>query len=596
MFKLFKYLKPYTLAIIAIFILTIVQVFTYLQLPDYMAKIVNQGIVLGNSHLIWTTGLFMVLVTLLGGVCAIGVGFLSAKTSTGFATDLRLRVFKKVESFSKAELDKFSTASLITRSTNDIQQIQFVMILLLSLVLMAPLMGFGAIIKAYAMAPSMSWIIALGVVSILAVVSVFFSVGLPKYQIMQKLIDRLNLVTRENLTGLRVIRAFNRETYEQNKFEKANQDLTSTNLFINRLMSGVQPSMMLIFYFTAILIIWVGAHYVSTKGLQIGSMIAFMQYAIQVVTSFLMISFIFIFLPRAAVCGQRIQQVLRTDPAIQNPASPAQLTDAERVTIDFQHVSFAYGGADDNVLTDISFQARPGETTAIVGSTGSGKSTLIDLILRFYDPTVGQILINGLDIRDLNMSDLRNLLGFVSQRSVLFSGTVESNIAYGQQGQVSEEAIHRAARIAQADGFISKLKEHYQAPIAQEGANVSGGQKQRLAIARALVKKPPVYLFDDSFSSLDFTTDAALRRALEPETKNSTVLIVAQRISTIMHAQKIIVLDQGQIVGVGTHNQLMKSCPVYREIAESQLSTAELSSVSEELKRPTRGTTKVEPA
>jgi ATP-binding cassette subfamily B protein len=575
MFRILKYLKPYTLFIIVILCLTGVQVYANLQLPDYMAKIVDSGIVLNNRHIIWSTGLDMIIITLIGGVCAIIAGYFSSRAATGFARDIRNKVFRKVEGFSKAELDRFSTASLITRSTNDIQQIQLVMILLLTLVLFAPMMGFGAIIKAVHLAPSMSWIIALAVVAVIAVVSVFFVFSLPKFRRLQKLVDKLNLVTRENLTGLRVIRAFNREKYEEGKFEQTNRELTSINLFINRLQSALQPVMLLIFNFTSILIIWVGAHYVNTNSLQIGSVIAFMQYAILVIMAFLMITFIFILLPRAAVSAGRIMEVLDTDPVIKDPAQPKHIADTKEVTVEFRHVFFKYAGADEDVLHDITFTALPGEITAIVGSTGSGKSSLINLIPRFYDVNEGQVLINGVDVRDLKLHELHDLIGYIAQKSVLFSGTVASNIKYGKP-EAKDNEIEDAARTAQAENFIRKLEKGFASPIAQEGSNVSGGQKQRLSIARALVKQTPIYIFDDSFSALDFTTDAALRQALIPKIQHTTVIIVAQRISTVINAQKIVVLDQGKVVGIGTHTQLMKDCQVYQEIASSQLSPEEL--------------------
>ncbi len=576
MIRILKYLKPYSLAIFAIFIFTAVQVYANLQLPDYMAKIVDNGIVRGNSHVIWRTGLTMIVVTVIGGIGAIGAGFFGARTATAYAMQLRQRVFKKVESFSKAELDRFSTASLITRSTNDITQIQTVMILIFSLVIMAPMMGVGAIIKAYSIAPAMSWIITLAVVAVFSVIAIFFAITLPKFKKLQKLVDKLNLVTRENLTGLRIIRAFNREDYEENKFDQANKELTAINLFVNRFQSAVQPSMLLIFNFTSILIIWIGAHYVGKGSLQIGSVIAFMQYAILVIMSFLMITFIFIFLPRGAVSAVRITEILDTKPVIKDPIKPVDIANKSQVSVEFKNVSFNYAGADDKVLSDLSFIAKPGQITAIVGSTGSGKSTLINLIPRFYDPTSGQILIGGVDIKELSLKNLRNMIGYISQNSVLFSGTVLSNISYGKQN-ASKMEVKKAAQIAQAEDFIQKLDNLYDAPIAQEGLNISGGQKQRLSIARALLKQPAIYLFDDSFSALDFSTDAALRQALIPEIKSATVLIIAQRISTVINADKILVLDRGKLVGIGTHSQLIKNCKVYQEIAESQLSNEELS-------------------
>jgi ATP-binding cassette subfamily B multidrug efflux pump len=575
MTKLFKSLKPYTLALIGLFILVFIQVMTDLQLPDYMAKIVNHGIADQNNALIINTGIRMLLVSLLGAVCAIGVGFLAARIATGFSMNLREKVFTKVESFSMREFDKFSTASLITRSTNDIQQIQMVFIIILRMVLSAPIMGVGAVIKAYNMAPSMSWIIALAVTVLFGIIIVLFSIALPKYKMLQKLVDKLNLVTRENLTGLRVIRAFNTEKHEEAKFDEANVDLTELNLFVNRLMVVMQPLMMLIFNVTSIAIVWIGAHLIGTGNLMVGDMIAFMQYAMQVIMSFLMISIIFIMVPRAAVSAQRVVEVTETDPVIKNPKKPKKFTAGQKGIVEFKNVTFSYSGADVPVLKSITFTANPGETTAFIGSTGSGKSTLINLITRFYDVTEGQVLVDGLDVRDVNQEDLFDKIGYIPQKGVLFSGSVTSNIKYGAQ-EASDKEMRKAVEIAQAYDFVMELEDNFKAPIAQGGTNVSGGQKQRLSIARAIIKKPEIYIFDDSFSALDFKTDAALRNALNAETKSATVLIVAQRISTIMNAEKIIVLNEGEIVGMGKHAELLDSCPVYKEIASSQLSEEEL--------------------
>ncbi|MEO8784978.1 MAG: ABC transporter ATP-binding protein, partial [Candidatus Saccharimonadales bacterium] len=498
MFRLLKYLKAYKFALLMVVVLTAVRVLATLALPDYMADIINKGIIGNDQHLIWLNGGIMTFVTLLSGVATVGAGYFAAKTATGFATDLRYKVFTKVENFSKLELDKFSTASLITRTTNDIQQIQQVMVLMLTLVLMAPMMGIGAIIKGLHLAPSMSWIIILAVVTIIVVISCFFAAAVPKFKIMQKMVDKLNLVTRENLTGLRVIRAFNREKYQEDKFDQTNRQLTSVTLYVNRLMSGLQPSMFFIFNAISILIIWVGAHYVQSGSLQIGSMIAFMQYALLILTSFMMISFIFILVPRAAVSGQRIQEVLQTKSQINDPAKPVLLQAGQSMAVEFKDVSFSYAGAQEKVLHNISFKAEPGQLTAIVGSTGSGKSTLVNLVPRFYDATDGQVLVGGVDVRRLRQADLRENVGYVAQKSVLFSGTVASNIAYGRPSADPTE-IKQAAKVAQADHFINNLDGKYQAAISQDGGNVSGGQRQRLAIARALLKKPAVYLFDDSF-------------------------------------------------------------------------------------------------
>ena len=545
-----------------------------LTLPDYMAKIINDGIVVQNSHLVWTTGALMLAMALGGGLANIVVGYFAARIATGFAKTIRERVFTKVESFSLTEFNTFSTASLITRSTNDIQQIQTVLVMILRLALMAPIMGIWAIAKAYQNAPSMTWIMGLAVGVLLTIIVVLFSIALPRFRRLQKLVDRLNLVTREILTGLRVIRAFNREAYEEKKFDAANVDLTNVNLFVNRLMVIMQPIMMLILNVTAIGIVWVGAHLIESGSLQIGGMMAFMIYASQVIFAFLMISIIFIMVPRASVSAQRVAEVLETEATITDPdqpVTPAKVTGQ----VEFDHVTFTYPGADTAVLENITFTAQPGQTTAFVGSTGSGKTTLINLIPRFYDVSDGVIRVDGVDIRQMRQEDLYAKIGYVPQKGVLFSGSVISNLKYGAPHATNED-VKRAVDIAQANEFVTHLPGAYEAPIAQGGTNISGGQKQRLSIARALIRRPEIIIFDDSFSALDFATDARLRHALKAETRGQTVLIVAQRISTIMDADKIIVLDEGRIVGQGRHAELMKSCPVYREIALSQLSEEEL--------------------
>jgi ATP-binding cassette subfamily B multidrug efflux pump len=577
MFKLLKYLKPYTVQLIALIALVFGTVAATLQLPDYMATIIDKGIVTSNNSVIFHNGLLMLLVALGGAVCTIGVGYLSSKIATGFSRDIRNKVFSRVESFSLVEFNKFSTASLITRSTNDVQQIQTVMVLLLRMVLQAPIMGIWAIFKAYNLAPSLSWIMALAVAILLGVIFVMFAIAVPKFKILQKLVDRLNLVTRENLTGLRVIRAFNNEKIEQAKFEKANVDLTAANVFVNRLMVVMQPVMMLILNLTSVLIVWMGAHLINSGNLEIGNMIAFIQYAMQVIMAFLMISIVFIMVPRASVSAERVNEVIDTEPIIKNPEKPISTLNLHGGVIEFKNVTFCYPGADTPVLKNISFKANPGETTAIIGSTGSGKSTLINLIPRFYDINSGEILIDGVDVRKYKLEDLYAKIGYVPQKGVLFSGTVESNIKYGAPN-ATEGEVKKSSEISQAEEFINNLPGKFNAPIAEGGTNVSGGQKQRLAIARAIVRKPEIYIFDDSFSSLDFKTDAMLRQALKSETENKTVLIVAQRISTILSAEKIIVLDEGKIVGAGTHQQLFKDCDIYREIAYSQLSENELKS------------------
>lgn len=574
MTKLLKYFAPYTWLLLLLLLLTYGQTAANLALPDYMANIINQGIVGQNTGIIYHFGLIMLLVTLAGGLCTVGVGYLASKIGTGFAKELREKIFTKIEGFSLVEFNKFSTASLITRNTNDIQQIQTVLIMLLRLALMAPFMGVIAIIKANSLAPSMTWIMAVSVIALIAIIAVIFIVAMPRFTRLQKLVDKLNLVTREALTGLRVIRAFDKEKYEEQKFEKANRELTDVNLFVNRLMVILQPVMMLIMNLTMIAIVWLGAHKIDAGSLQIGNMLAFMQYAMQAIFAFLMISIIFIMVPRASVSANRVAEVLEADATIKDPGLPVQAPKLGG-RVEFKDVTFAYEGAEDPVLHHVSFSAVPGQTTAFVGSTGSGKSTLISLIPRFYDVTQGQILVDGVDVREMGQEDLRSRIGYVSQKAMLFSGTVKDNITYGKPGASQDEVAH-AADVAQASEFINELKKKFENPIAQAGANVSGGQKQRLAIARAVVKQPEIYIFDDSFSALDFKTDAALRKALQEETKGKTVLIVAQRISTIMQAEKILVLDAGKIVGQGTHSELLGNCPVYREIASSQLSEEEL--------------------
>jgi ATP-binding cassette subfamily B protein len=545
-----------------------------------MAKIINQGIIGKNSDIIWNTGGKMLLISLLGAACTVAYGYLAVKVATGFSRTVRAEMFAKVEGFSLREFDTFSTASLITRSTNDIQQIQMVLVMFLRMVLAAPILGIGAIIKAYGKAPSMSWIIGLAVVILFGLFTVLFTVAVPKFKLLQKMVDKLNLVTRENLTGLRVIRAFNTEAQEKDKFARANRDLTDLNLFVNRLMVIMQPLMMMILNVVTIMIVWVGAREIGAGDLQVGDMIAFMQYAMQVIFAFLMISIIFIMVPRASVSAQRVADVIEVEPLIKDPEKPKRFRKDVKGLVEFKNVTFSYPGADTPVLQEISFTAKAGQTTAIIGSTGSGKSTVINLIPRFYDVTDGQVLIDGLDVRDVTKEDLCDKIGYVPQRGVLFSGTVASNIRYGKEG-ASDAEIMQAAKTAQAYDFIMDLEDRLDTPMAQGGANVSGGQRQRLAIARAILKEPEIYIFDDSFSALDFTTDAALRQALKKQTKNATVLIVAQRISTIIGAEKIVVLDEGRVVGVGKHDELLKTNPIYREIASSQLSEEELSGIDQ---------------
>ncbi|SHJ20405.1 ATP-binding cassette, subfamily B [Clostridium amylolyticum] len=530
-----------------------------------------------QSNYIVMAGFKMLLLALLSMVATVIVGLLAARVAAGVGRNLREKVFKKVTSFSNTEFDKFSTASLITRSTNDIQQVQMLMVMLLRIVFYAPILGIGGIIKVLKTDTSMGWIIAVAVMAILTLVIVLFSIAIPKFKSVQKLVDKINLITRDSLIGMLVIRAFNTEKYEENKFDKANKDLTRTNLIISRLMTIMMPMMMLIMNVITVLIIWVGAHQVDAGNMQVGNMMAFMQYTMQIIMAFLMISMVSIMLPRASVSAQRIVEVLDTEVMIKDAPKTKDFNSYNKGYIEFNNVSFKYPGAEEAVLENITFTARPGETTAFIGSTGSGKSTLINLIPRFYDVTSGEILIDGTDIRQVAQKELRDKIGYVPQKGVLFSGTIESNIKYGKK-DASESELLRAGEIAQAMEFINSKPEGFKTEISQGGTNVSGGQKQRLSIARALAKNPEIFIFDDSFSALDFKTDAALRKALRQQITHSTVLIVAQRISTIMNADKIIVLDEGKIVGNGTHKELMRNCEVYKQIALSQLSEEELSS------------------
>ena len=524
---------------------------------------------------LFTTGAKMLALAFCGMGISILVGLLASRVGASAGRDLRSRVFRKVVGFSNNEFDHFSTASLITRSTNDIQQIQMLMVMLLRIVLYAPILALGGVYKVFQTNVSMSWIIALAVILIGLVVLVLFTVAMPKFKSMQTLVDKLNLVTREILTGLSVIRAFDTEKHEEERFDQANRNLTKTNLFVNRAMTFMMPVMMLIMNGVSVLIVWTGSHGISDGQMQVGDMMAFIQYTMQIIMGFLMICMISIMLPRAAVSAERVDEILTSETMIHDPEQPKRLTDAEKGVLKFDHVSFRYPGAEEEVLSDISFTAEPGKTTAIIGSTGSGKSTLLNLIPRFYDVTEGKITLGGKDIRDIFQRDLREELGYVPQKGVLFSGTIGSNIMYGNPNGSEQEMIE-AAQVAQAEEFIETKKHRYESHIAQGGANVSGGQKQRLSIARAIAKHPQVFLFDDSFSALDYKTDAVLRQALKEHTENATVLIVAQRISTILHADQILVLDDGKIAGAGTHEELLKSCEVYQQIAASQLSEEEL--------------------
>jgi len=520
-------------------------------------------------------GLKMILMALLIMAASISVVFLSAKVAASLGHDIRGDIYRKVIGFSSNEYNKFSTASLITRSTNDVQQVQMTMAMMFRIVLYAPIIGIGGVLRVLETDSSMTWILGVGVVLILVIIGLLFSIAMPRFTKLQTLIDRLNLVTREILTGIPVIRAFSREKHEEDRFEDANKVLTKTNLFVNRCMTFMMPSMMLIMNGISVLIVYNGSYAVDAGNMQVGDMMAFIQYAMQIIMAFLMITAMSIMLPRANVAAMRIVEILETENSLKEPEAPVHPSQEIKGTVEFDHVSFAYPDAGENVLTDISFKAEKGQTLAVIGSTGSGKSSLINLIPRFYDVTQGCVRVDGVDVREMSQKELRDCLGYVPQKGVLFSGTIDSNIRYGKT-DISEEQVKKAAMVAQAQDFIEEKPHGYESPVAQGGTNVSGGQKQRLSIARAVAKDPEIFIFDDSFSALDFKTDKALRKALKEHTKNATTIIVAQRISTILNADQILVLDDGKMAGLGTHRELMENCEVYRQIAMSQLSEEEL--------------------
>lgn len=569
-----KYYKPYIPFVILILAFLLGQAMCELALPGYMSDIINNGIVMQDMGYIERTGLIMLAVSAGSVLFSLAGSLLSSRTAAKSSMDIRSALFRRVTDFSSAELEDFSTASLITRSTNDVQMVQQATVMILRLACFAPMMGIGAMIKALDTSVSLSWTVGLALAVILCIMLMAFFLVLPKFQVLQKKLDKLNLIMKERLSGILVIRAFNTEKTEEERFDRANLELTGINMFVNRAMSFMMPALMFVMNAVSVLIIWAGSHLVEAQSLMIGDMLAYLQYAMHVIMSFLYITMMFIMIPRAAVSAQRIGQVLDVEPSVRDSAEPVKLEGC-RGRVEFKAVSFSYPGAEEKTLEDISFTAEPGKTTAIIGGTGSGKSTLVSLIPRFYDVTEGQLMLDGIDIRKISQHDLREKIGFVPQKGLLFSGTIATNLRYGRE-DATEADMAEAAETAQAMGFIKEKEQGFDEEVSQGGTNVSGGQKQRLSIARALVKKPDIYIFDDSFSALDFKTDKALRRALSQKVGESTILIVAQRINTIIDADQIVVLDEGRIAGLGTHDELMKDCQVYREIALSQLSEEEL--------------------
>jgi len=575
MIMVLEYMSEYMGMFLAALALLVVQAICDLSLPDYMADIVDKGVINGNVNFIVQTGIKMILITLLSAVCMIITGYLAARIAASTARDMRADVFKRVQTFSNPELDKFSPASLITRTTNDITQIQMLIVMMVRMLFYSAILGVGGAIKAVSESRTLSWTIVGAVLALVVLIIVLFYMVMPRMRIMQTLVDKVNLISRENLEGMLVIRAFNTQRFEESRFDAANTTLTDTGLFINRAMMMMMPTMMLIMNVTTVLIVWVGAHQIAALQIDVGKMMAFMQYAMQIIMSFLLLSVMFILIPRAMVSAARVKEVIETKTVIKDKKNTIPPRVDFVPDIEYENVTFCYPGSDEPVLKNISFKARHGRTTAFIGVTGSGKSTLVNLLIRFYDVTSGRILVDGVDVRDMKRSDLRSKIGYVPQKNVLFSGTIKSNLQYADRA-APFDTLQRAVRIAQAEEFISTMPDGYDAHVAQGGSNLSGGQKQRMSIARALVKNAPIYIFDDSFSALDMKTDAVLREALHRETGDSTLLIVAQRVGTILSADQIIVLENGEMVGHGTHRELLRSCEVYREIALSQLSEDEL--------------------
>ena len=574
MIRLFRYLKPYRPAILIVLILTFLQSLSQLFLPNIMSEIVDTGIVNGDTGFILRQGVLMLLVATAGGLCIVGASFFAARTGAGFGRDIRARLFKHVESFSLHEFDTFGTASLITRNTNDITQVQMVTVMMLRLLVMAPMMAIGGIIMALQKDAKLSLLIVVVVPVLGVLITLIASKAIPLFKSMQVKIDKLNRVLRECLTGVRVIRAFNRIDHEKERFNEANADLTQTAMKAARIVAVAMPVMMVMMNLTTVAVIWFGGLRIDSGAMQVGDLMAFIQYLMQIMFSLIMVTMMFVMIPRASASAVRINEVLKKAPEINDPESPVGAGE-KKGCLEFRDVTFTYPGAEEPAIRNISFSARPGEVTALIGGTGSGKSTLVNLVPRFYDIQQGAILVDGVDVREMRQQELRNKIGYVPQQTVLFSGSITENIRYGKDDAASDE-VQRAAEIAQATEFIEEMEEKYDSIIAQAGTNISGGQKQRLSIARALVRKPEIYIFDDTFSALDFKTDASLREALKRETADSTVLIVAQRAATVMEADRIIVLDEGKISGVGTHSELMKENEVYREIVHSQLSVEEL--------------------
>ncbi|GCE06512.1 ABC transporter ATP-binding protein [Dictyobacter aurantiacus] len=574
MIKLFRFLQPYRWYVAIVLVLVLLQSLSDLYLPTLMADIVDTGIVKGDTNYILRVGGFMLLIAIGGAICTVIASYFSSKTAVGFGQIVRAKIFNRVEQFSLHEFDKVGTASLITRTTNDTTQVQQVLIIMLRMMISAPMMCIGGIIMALSQDVQLSWIFVVSLPIIILTILIITGRAIPLFKIMQAKIDKLNLILDEGLTGVRVIRAFDRTEHETRRFDVANEDLTDTAIKVNRTIAALMPVMMLLMNFTTIAIFWFGSIRINNGDMQVGSLIAFLQYAMQIMFSLLMVSMMFVMLPRASASATRINEVLDIEPEIVDAAN-TRLAQSKRGYVEFRHVTFSYPGAEQPAVYDASFQANPGEVTAIIGGTGAGKSTLVGLMPRFYDIDEGSILIDGVDIREMTQEHLRSKIGFVPQKAVLFSGTIKDNIRYGKEDATDEEVEH-AARIAQATEFISGMKDGFDSIIAQGGNNVSGGQKQRLSIARALVRRPEIYIFDDSFSALDFKTDARLRAALKDETRTSTVFIVAQRVSTVMDADRIIVLDEGKIVGIGNHRELMDTNTVYREIVSSQLSLEEI--------------------